>query len=46
MVTGLEGLNNTVTINFYKKLDLPLTRIRFIRTFRAGIWIRLVLALR
>lgn len=45
VVTGCEELNNTVAINFYKKLDLPITRIHFIRTFRAGIWIRLVLLL-
>jgi len=46
MVTGLEDLNNTVAINFYKKLDLPIKRIHFIRTFRAAIWIRLLLVLR
>lgn len=46
MVTGLEDLNKTVAINLYKKLDLPITRIHFIRTFSAGIYISLVLVLR
>jgi len=46
MVIGFEDLNNTVPINFYKKLDVPITRIHCIGTFRAGIWIHHFLVLR